>query len=140
MDVRNCRDCKRLFNYVGGPRLCPECNKKLESKFVEVKEYIYNNPSASLYQIAEETEVPVAQIKDWIREERLAFTQESNVTFQCDSCGKPIVTGRYCKECKLQLIHNLKGIYTGKEADLAYISKGDEKMRFIGKNKVQKKS
>lgn len=135
MEVYNCKDCGRLFNYIGGPRLCPDCIKKLDEKFNEVKEYIRENPAASLYQVSEEMDVSVKQIKIWIREERLAFTEDSNVTIPCDSCGKLIKTGRFCKECKLQLINNLHGTYSGKEADLAYLDEASAKMHFLGKNK-----
>ena len=30
MDVRSCRNCGRLFNYLQGPPICPACRKKLE--------------------------------------------------------------------------------------------------------------
>lgn len=35
MDVRNCRQCGRLYNYIGGSmyNLCPDCIDKLEKKF-----------------------------------------------------------------------------------------------------------
>ena len=36
MDVRNCRNCGRMFNYMGGAPLCNMCQKKLEEKFQEV--------------------------------------------------------------------------------------------------------
>ena len=36
MDVRNCKECGRLFNYIGGQRLCPACKDKLEEKFAQV--------------------------------------------------------------------------------------------------------
>ena len=39
MDVRNCKMCGHLFNYTNSP-LCPQCNKKLEERFQDVKEYI----------------------------------------------------------------------------------------------------
>ena len=38
MDVRNCKMCGHLFNYTNSP-LCPQCNKKLEERFQDVKEY-----------------------------------------------------------------------------------------------------
>ena len=25
MDVRNCKQCSKLFNYIGGAPICPEC-------------------------------------------------------------------------------------------------------------------
>ena len=42
MDVRNCRQCGKLYNYIGGSyrNLCPSCIKQLEDKFMEIKEYI----------------------------------------------------------------------------------------------------
>ena len=39
MDVRNCKNCGKMFNYIGKP-ICPSCEKMLEEKFQEVKEYI----------------------------------------------------------------------------------------------------
>ena len=36
MDVRNCKNCGKLFQFVGKP-ICPACNKKLEDKFFEVR-------------------------------------------------------------------------------------------------------
>ena len=45
MDVRNCRGCGRLYNYIGGSyrNLCPDCVRKLEEKFDIVKDYIEEN-------------------------------------------------------------------------------------------------
>ena len=74
MDVRNCKKCGKLFNFTGEP-LCPACAKELESKFFEVRTYIYDNPKASMSTVAEEMDVPIQQIKKWVRQERLAFTK-----------------------------------------------------------------
>ena len=52
MDIRNCRKCGRIFNYVMGPTICPDCQKKQEEKFQEVKKYISENHSAYIPQIA----------------------------------------------------------------------------------------
>ena len=30
MDVRNCKKCGRMFNYVTGPVVCPNCKDSLE--------------------------------------------------------------------------------------------------------------
>ena len=71
MEVRNCRSCGRLFNYMGGAPLCPACQKKLEEKFQEVKAFLEENPNSSVETVAEELDVSVKQIRQWIREERL---------------------------------------------------------------------
>lgn len=102
MDVRNCKQCGRMFNYMGSP-LCPNCAASLEEKFQEVKKYIYDNPSANISQVAEEMDVTTQQLKKWVREERLAFSDSSLVGLNCESCGALIKTGRFCEKCKKDL-------------------------------------
>ena len=65
MDVRNCKGCGKLFNYMSGAQLCPECRAKLEKKFSSVKDYIDEHPQASISQVAEDMDVSVKQIKQW---------------------------------------------------------------------------
>ena len=43
MDVKNCKKCRRLFNYIGGPAICPQCREELEKKFQQAKEFIRDN-------------------------------------------------------------------------------------------------
>ena len=132
MDVKNCRDCGSLFNYLGGPRICPSCKKKLEDKFHQVKEYIYENKDATMNQVAEENEVSIQQLKQWVREERLSFSPDSSVRIECESCGAMIQTGRYCESCKKQLANGLGGLY---KKDEPVVKKKPEKqkakMRFL---------
>ena len=70
MDVRNCRGCGRLYNYIGGSyrNLCPDCVRKLEEKFDIVKDYIEENHSATMNQISEDCDVSVRQLEKWVRE------------------------------------------------------------------------
>lgn len=102
MDVRNCKSCGKMFNYIGNP-LCPQCTSALEDKFQEVKTYIQDNPSANVTQVAEETGVTVNQLKKWVREERLSFSDSSMVGLNCEKCGALIKTGRFCESCKQSL-------------------------------------
>ncbi len=133
MDVRNCKMCGNLFNYTGSP-LCPACNKKMEKKFSEVKEYIRANPTSSISVVSEETEVPIQQLKRWIREERLSFSKDSGVVIQCEKCGAAILTGRFCKECKRTMTKSLESLYSTSAGESAK-KKGSEsaRMRFIDK-------
>ena len=48
MEVTSCKDCGRLFNYIGGPRVCVDCRAKLEDKFAEVKRYIEDHKNATV--------------------------------------------------------------------------------------------
>ena len=63
MDVRTCRKCGRLFNYLSGPPVCSACRDEMEKKFTTVKEYIRENPGASMKEIAEENDVPHGKTK-----------------------------------------------------------------------------
>lgn len=111
MDVKNCRSCGRLFNYMGGPPICISCKEALEEKFQRVKEYIRDNKDAHVDQVSEECEVSVKQIKQWIREERLVLSEESGMFLECEVCGAAIRMGRYCDKCKLKVQGDLRGAY-----------------------------
>lgn len=108
MEIIACKSCGRLFNYVSGSRICPNCQKKIEEKFLEVKKFVRENPAADINTISTEMDVSVSQIKRWIREERLTFTEDSPVGLPCENCGATIRTGRFCDRCKNSLSHELK--------------------------------
>lgn len=131
MDVRNCKDCGRIFNYLSGAPLCPTCMKKLDDKYSMVKEYIYDNPGASIQQVSEEKGVSVGQLKKWVREERLAFSEDSLVGIECENCGNMIRTGRYCNKCKDSMLNKLGNIYKEPVEDVKKSYKDNPKMRFL---------
>lgn len=132
MEVRNCRGCGRLFNYMQGPPLCPACVADLENKFQQVKDYLRENPKAQMNQIAEANEVSVKQIKQWVREERLAFTAESQITLDCENCGAPILTGKFCDRCRTALQNELSGaIKRPVKAEPQKKVRESERMRFL---------
>ena len=74
----------------------------------QVKQYIEENPAASLKQISEDNEVTTKQIQQWIREERLMFSKDSPIQLLCEKCGEPITTGRFCAKCKTSMANTLK--------------------------------
>jgi len=133
MDVRNCKKCRKLFNYSGDP-LCPTCAKEMEDKFFEVRQFINDNPTATMPVVAEQNDVPIQQIKKWVRQERLLFSKESGISIDCESCGKPILTGRYCKECKNKMTDKFSSVYVEKPTQQKPGGKSSSKgkMRFLG--------
>lgn len=132
MDVRNCKTCGKLFNFISGPPICTKCSMKLEDKFAEVKEYIYSNPGAGMQDVSEIFEVSVQQIQKWIREERLSFAEDSLVGIECESCGSNIKTGRFCKVCKDKLATNLGNVYKEPEpVKKPNLQNTSAKMRFF---------
>lgn len=107
MDVKNCRKCRKLFNYIGGQQICPQCKEELEKKFQEVKSFIQDHRNASVAEVAEQCEVEESQIHQWVREERLMFASGINIGVVCETCGEPITTGRFCAKCKANMINDL---------------------------------
>lgn len=135
MNVRNCRGCGRIFNYVAGPILCQVCREKMEAKFQEVKEYIRCNPGVGISEVAEACEVEISQIHQWLREDRLELTEASPIRLACESCGTQIRSGRYCEHCKNNITSGFKNILHSnrpKEPEQKRVyDKDNPKMRFL---------
>lgn len=134
MNVRNCRKCGKLFNYVAGPPTCPECRQALEEKFQEVKKYIQEHKTASIPEVSKECDVEVGQIQAWLREERLELCEGSGITLSCETCGQPILAGRFCDKCKANMVNQFNNSIR-KPEQLAKPqqkeSQGNPKMRFL---------
>ena len=75
-DVRNCRKCGRIYNYIGGAPLCPACKQLEEDDFQLVKKYLYENPGATLTQVSTDLEMSVEKIKRFLKEGRLEITND----------------------------------------------------------------
>ena len=71
------------------------------------------------------------KIKKWVREERLSFTKDSGVSIECEKCGRPILTGRFCPGCKQSMANSLNNLYVtaAPQKDKKATS---AKMRFLG--------
>ena len=134
MEVITCKSCGKLFNFIQGERICPACKKKMDEKFTEVKKYVYANPGVGLNELSEVMEVSVKQIRRWIREERLTFTEDSPIGIECENCGATIKTGRFCKQCKDKLQNGLSdaaGLRIRAVAPAPKKVSSESKMRFL---------
>ena len=135
MNVRNCRNCGRIFNYVVGPILCPACREKMEEKFQEVKEYIREHKGVGIMEVSEACDVDAAQIRQWLREERLEVTEDSAIYLVCESCGASIRTGRFCEKCKNDVTRGFKDIVDSARPTLQDLGekrdRDSAKMRFL---------
>ena len=130
MELRNCKHCNKMFNYIGKP-ICPSCEKELEDKFQEVKQYIKDHKDAPINIVAEENNVSVNQIKRWVRQERLSFADASMVGLECENCGALIKIGRFCEQCKLKLQNNLSSAIKHEEAKPTIKQKESARMRYL---------
>ncbi len=110
MNVRNCRKCGKIFNYVTGPVMCQACREKMEVKFQEVKAYIREHKGVGINEVAEACDVEPQQITQWLRDDRLEVTEDSALMLNCESCGAPIRSGKYCDRCKAQMTGSFRAI------------------------------
>ena len=95
--IKNCPMCGRLFAD-NGARVCPDCYDKIQKKEAEVINYVRDNPKSKVVEICEATGAPEKMIKKMIREGR--FTQVGvQMSYPCEKCGAPIITGRICHKC-----------------------------------------
>ncbi|SFQ29814.1 flagellar operon protein TIGR03826 [Lachnospiraceae bacterium XBB1006] len=136
MEIRNCKECGRLFNYLSGRPICQDCKQKLEDKFMEVKNYIREHGRASIAEVAEANDVDTKQIKQWVREERLVFSDDSPVTIDCESCGAPIKSGRFCKECASKMTDSFESAIRKSQpvVEQRRDTRDKDRMRFLDKH------
>ena len=102
---RKCTNCGKLFTYIGRP-MCPKCVKQMDEDFTIVRKYIYEHPNATVEEVSEETEVAVKTIVHFLREGRLEM-KVADGSIKCEKCGKPINSGRMCKQCKEDIAGSL---------------------------------
>ncbi len=135
MNAKNCKLCNRIFNSVTGTNICPACTKELDSKFQEVKDFVRENPGSTVYDVVLNCEVDEHIVRQWIRDERLEFVQNSNSGIICRLCGKPIPTGEYCGKCKTEMLRDLQNAGKKGTAVAKIENKGrdKEKMRFLNR-------
>ena len=76
----------------------------------------------------------VSLIRQWLREERLTFATAEGSDLTCELCGKPIISGKYCDACKLEVSKGLSDAIKKPEAPKP-VKKPEHdgnKMRFLG--------
>jgi flagellar operon protein (TIGR03826 family) len=102
-DVRNCIKCGKMFQYISTP-VCQDCMKLEQDEFKRVKEYLYDNPGATMTEIANALNISTRKLTRFLREGRIEISGEgSNLILGCENCGKAIKSGRFCSECEVEL-------------------------------------
>lgn len=135
MNVRNCRSCGRIFNYVTGMPICQACREKLEEKFQEVKEYIRAHKGVGVTEVAEACDVDPEQLRQWLKDDRLEVTEDSAIFLECEICGASIRSGKYCEKCKLNMSRGFHNVMRSSQPEPEQPKKhsGDDsaRMRFL---------
>jgi ribosomal protein L32 len=81
--------------------------KEDDEVFEKVRAYVRENPDQSIQDVSGETEVPVKRIIQYIRDGRLEVSSGISADIGCSQCGAPILSGRYCQKCAMQIKTNI---------------------------------
>ena len=133
MNIRNCKNCGKMFNYVTGPVICPNCREAVEAKFQEVKEYIREHKGVGIAEVSEACSVDPAQIRQWLRDDRLEVTEDSALMLNCEACGAPIRSGKYCDRCRTNMTNSFNSILNANKpkTEVKRTEKDSPKMRYL---------
>ncbi len=125
-NIKYCDVCHRPLSSEYEKDLCPVCME--EEMFSQVREYIRAN-DVNEYDVAEHFDLPLRQVKDWIREGRIEYKTDQPVKMtqlHCLECGAPIAFGSYCQTC-YKLKHTPKATYVRSDDP-------ENRMRFLEKD------
>lgn len=125
-NYKQCALCKCPLPLDYQEEYCPSCvDVKL---FQEVKDYIREN-DVNEYDVAQHFEIPLKQVKAWIREGRIEYKEKSEASIaglHCQHCGAPVSFGTLCPKC-LKLLNGRRG-YEAKHTHNV-----DDKMHYLDK-------
>ncbi|OON99217.1 MAG: hypothetical protein ATN35_00215 [Epulopiscium sp. Nele67-Bin004] len=102
MNFESCKQCKRLFNYIEGKKICIKCEAEEKLKLDKARGCLIKNPAASIDMISHESGFSTKQVAEFFREGELEITEESPIELQCEKCKTKIFKGNICVNCKEQ--------------------------------------
>ena len=114
LDLTNCKKCGRAFMSDGNVH-CKRCRDDSEDDYKIVKEYVYDNPGATILEVHEATDVAEKRILQFLREGRLEITDDTNFVLDCQRCGTAIKSGKYCDKCSHEMAMELRSAVTPKK-------------------------
>lgn len=96
MELRNCKECKKLFVSVSGRTICRDCHEKREKSYDRIIKYLNNNPNASIEDVCKATKVTKDSVIELVKNRKISLSVE----YECEICEKKIKVGKICPECK----------------------------------------
>lgn len=97
MQLAKCKWCGRPFQSYG-LRLCARCVQELDEQYRPVRDYVYDNPHASIEDVVRDTGVDQRVIMYYLRDGRLEMVNAGDM-LRCEHCGATINSGRLCTDC-----------------------------------------
>lgn len=110
MDIINCKVCRKIFSPVGRQLVCKDCLKAEEEEFQKVRDYLKENKGADISLVSSETGVPVKKILKYLKEGKVEVSDTNNSILKCEKCGKSIRSGRFCEQCKSNVISDINNM------------------------------
>ena len=121
---KNCSWCNCPLPLDYEEDMCPNCLE--EALFRKVRDFVREN-DVNEFEVAEEFQIPLKQVKIWIRQGRLEY-KDNDLTLKnlhCEICGKPVQFGVLCTDCMRK--SNINGGFTARKANVG------EQIRFYNK-------
>lgn len=139
-ELRNCKKCGKLFNYIGGVSMCSECISEDEENYQKIKKYLYENPGASISQLSSDLDMTLETIKRFLRDGRLEIVGDNGIpVMHCERCSEPIKTGRFCDECSRDISKEFSSIANKMKDKTAYSGKDHgHRMRYLSRDDGKK--
>lgn len=108
-ELSNCARCNKVF--VKTVRnICQDCYREEEEAFDKVYRFLSRrkNREATIDEIVDATNVEKELVIKFIRENRLRTSQFPKLSYPCENCDTPIVSGRLCASCSDEILTDLK--------------------------------
>ena len=131
MSVCSCERCGKVIDE-NLRSLCPSCAIQEDIEFSNIRDYLDANPGATVLQLSTDLDIPIKNIKRYLRESRLQVVERdtrNNEFLTCIKCGNPITTGYYCFSCATSL----------KKANIKYSDADGLSSRSVDKKSSDKK-
>lgn len=137
MDVKNCTRCGKIYIHIGIP-ICRDCKQEDEEDFQSIKNFLKEEPGASIKEVEDGTGVDSKKIIEFLKEGRLEVTEANNLFFNCERCGSQIKTGRFCQKCTADMDREFNQAIGGKKSKNPRKSDDVGKIRIIDRYRKEK--
>lgn len=110
-NYKHCKFCGKTLPVSFKGDYCPGCVE--HELFQNVKQFIREN-NINEHQVALYFDIPVAQVKQWIKEGRIEYKETGEQiisSIRCQNCGVSVQFGTLCTKCLHSVGKNLQGVY-----------------------------
>ena len=101
MSLANCSRCGQMFQRTGSSRVCFNCKDEEEAVYRAVRDFLEANPGSDIPAVAKGTNLDEAVVLRLLQSGRLVTLGDlaSGMQIECERCGQPTSSGRYCGPC-----------------------------------------